>query len=193
MNHFAQVPLQRKNVVSDDIFILDLGTELVQWNGSGANIQEKMRVMQFVSDLKGKRSHEAMESTVHDEGDDDDFWSKFESVDPEDEDEDEADLDSPLETGDKELFRLSDVGGFEKIAEGDDVSKSLLGSEDVFILDVKSACFVWIGDGASETEKKQAMGHAHNHLMTTDHAVAPISCIKEGRENAAFNALIEAC
>lgn len=67
----TQVPLQKKNVTSDDIFVLDLGTELLQRNGSGANIQEKMRAMQFVSELKGKRSHEAMESSVHDDGDDD--------------------------------------------------------------------------------------------------------------------------
>jgi len=189
----TQVPLQRKNVTTDDICILDLGTDIVQWNGAGANIQEKMRAMQFVAELKGKRSHEAVESSVNDEGDDDEFWSKFEGAEPEDEDEDEPDFDAPIETGDKELFRLSDAGGFEKIAEGDEVVRDLLGSEDVFILDVKSACYVWIGGGASETERKQAMGHAHNHLMATDHAVAPISCIKEGRENAEFNALIEAC
>ena len=59
-----------------------------------------------------------MESSVHDEGDDDEFWAKFEGVTPEDDDEDEPDIDSPLETGDKELFRLSDAGGFEKVAEG---------------------------------------------------------------------------
>ena len=133
-----------------------------------------------------------MESSVYDEGDDDEFWQRFAELEPEDEDEDEADPDAPLETGEKELFRLSDAGGFEKVAEGDEVTKSLLSSEDVFILDVKSACYVWIGAGASDTERKQAMGHAHNHLAATDHAVAPVSCIKEGRENAAFNALVEA-
>ena len=52
---------------------------------------------------------------------------------------------------------------------------------------------MWIGAEASDTERKQAMGHAHNHLIGSDHAVAPISCIKEGQENAAFNQLIEAC
>jgi len=187
----TQVPLQKKNVSSDDIFVLDLGTELLQRNGSGANIQEKMRAMQFVSDLKGKRSHEVMESSVYDEGDDDEFWSKF--GDAEDDDEDDPDVDGPLETGEKELFRLSDAGGFEKVAEGGDVVKDMLASEDVFILDVKSACYVWIGAGASDAERKQSMGHAHNHLMGSDHSVAPISCIKEGQENAAFNALLEAC
>jgi len=189
----TQVPLQKKNVNSDDIFILDLGVELLQRNGGGANIQEKMRVMQFVAELKEKRSHEPVTSAVYDEGDDDEFWERFGELEPEDEDEDEADLEAPLETGEKELFRLSDAGGFEKVAEGEEVTRSLLGSDDVFILDVKSACFVWIGSGASATERKEAMGRAHNHLIATDHAVAPISCIKEGSENAAFNGLIEAC
>ena len=55
--------------------------------------------MQFVAELKGKRSHEAVESSVNDEGDDDEFWAKFEGAEPEDEDEDEPDFEKIAEGG----------------------------------------------------------------------------------------------
>lgn len=187
----TQLPLQKKNVTCEDIFVLDLGCRLIQRNGSGANMHEKRMAMQFVSELKGKRSHEAMASSVCEDDDDEEFWEAF--GEPEDDDEDEADISNPLGGGGKELFQLSDAGGFEKVAEGADVTRELLRSEDVFILDAKNHCFVWLGSGASPTERRQAMTHAHNHLLGTDHAVAPISIFKEGQESSEFNNLIEAC
>jgi hypothetical protein len=33
--------------------------------------------------------------------------------------------------------------------------------KDVFLLDTKKSLFVWIGKGASEAERRNAMGYAH--------------------------------
>merc|ERR1711990_898830 len=70
----AEVLLSKNSIKPGDIYILDLGTELIQWNGSGANMHEKSKAMQYLMELKNKRSHENMTSEVYDEGDDKEFW-----------------------------------------------------------------------------------------------------------------------
>ena len=39
-----KVPLSRSRLNSNDVFILDLGLTLYQWNGSGSNKDERFRV-----------------------------------------------------------------------------------------------------------------------------------------------------
>jgi len=34
-------------------------------------------------------------------------------------------------------------------------------AQDVFLVDTEKFCFVWIGEGASPTEKKSGFGYAH--------------------------------
>ena len=63
----------------------------------------------------------------------------------------------------KSLFRLSDEGGklqFSLVSEGS-ISRSSLDSKDVFIIDTGKSLFVWVGKGASDGEKKNAMTYAH--------------------------------
>ena len=144
----TEIPLKINKVTSDDIVILDLGRELIQRNGADANMHEKRAAMQFLMELKGKRSHEAMESAVCDEGDDEEFWAKFGDEGSPGKDDDDDDEDEPLEAGEKQLFRVNDESGFELVAEGEDIDKTLFMAADVFILDVKNACYVWIGEVA---------------------------------------------
>jgi gelsolin len=65
-------------------------------------------------------------------------------------------------------------------------------SNDVFILDTGDQCFVWVGKGASQSEKQSGLGYAHAHLMKTSHPLAPIHVIKEGQVCKAFNVAIAA-
>lgn len=51
----AQVPCCRSRLNSDDVFILDQGTQLYQWNGTGCNKDEKFKAMQYLMNLKGER------------------------------------------------------------------------------------------------------------------------------------------
>ena len=39
-----QVPLSKKRLNSDDVFILDLGMTIYQWNGNGSNKDERFKV-----------------------------------------------------------------------------------------------------------------------------------------------------
>jgi gelsolin len=102
--------------------------------------------------------------------------------------------DKPDVAGPKLLCKVSDASGHLKITEvkKGNVTKSDLDSHDVFILDVGNHCFVWVGNGASPTEKKNGLGYAHSHLMKTAHPLVPIVVIKEGQANKAFDTAIAA-
>jgi len=46
--------------------------------------------------------------------------------------------------------------------------------QDVFLLDTKAALFVWVGNGASLSERKNAMSYAH--VSTPSHVNTHLIC-----------------
>jgi len=180
-----QVPLRRASLTSDDVFILDLGLTAYQWTGVKANKDEKYKAMQYMNDLKGRRLGRLKVEFIEDGDEDEDFNANFDKEDDVEDDEDDL---APLRKSTPLLFKLSDATGnmaFNKIAEGG-LNTSMLDSKDVFIIDGTSECFVWIGKDASSMERKQAMSYAHNYLMSSPHALAPITAVLEGKETRGF-------
>lgn len=58
---------------------------------------------------------------------------------------------------------MSDESGsleMSLVTEGN-LEKGHLDTKDVFIVDSGKKVFVWVGEGASAAEKKNAMSHAH--------------------------------
>lgn len=187
-----EVPLKKEKLNPDDVFILDMGLTLYQWNGSGCNKDEKFKASQYLTQLKsergGKPSTEVLDEA--DTGASHPFYDALQNEDADDDDDDDE------EAGDREnkLFRLSDASGkmeFSEIKTGP-ISGSDLDTKDVFIVDTKTGLFVWIGTGTSTGEKKNAMTYAHNYLQKTAYPFAPVSCIKEGRESNIFRVAISA-
>ncbi|KAI0221917.1 Gelsolin-like protein 2 [Lamellibrachia satsuma] len=183
-----EVPLCSSRLNSNDVFILDLGLKLYQWNGTDCNKDERFKAMQFLSELKSERGNADSEtldqdglSSTHD------FYEALTG-------EDEEDEDVPDEGGITELYKVTDASGelsVEKVKD-EGIGKDDLDSSDVFILDIGNECFVWIGSGASPSEKKNGLGYAHNHLMKTSHQLVPIVVVKEGQRNAAFETAMAA-
>lgn len=187
-----EVAKKRSNLNSDDVFILDLGLNIYQWNGSGANKDEKMKAMQFLTELKSERSGRA-KTEVLDEADTDQDHEFYKSLTDEDEDEDVTQF--VAKDAEKELYRLSDATGnlTFKLEKKGEVTSADFDTKDVFILDTKSELFVWIGKGTSMTEKKNAMSYAHSFLMKTDHPLVSVSCLNEGgRRVQAFETALAA-
>ncbi|KAH3816577.1 gelsolin-like protein 2 [Dreissena polymorpha] len=174
-----EVGRNKASLNSGDVFILDMGNTIYQWNGSGSNKDERMKAMQYLQGLKSERSGRP-NSEVLEEGDTDrdhEFYKALtEDADDKEEQTQEADTT-------KELYRLSDASGklTFKLEKKGAVSESDLDTKDVFILDAKSALFVWIGKGTSETERKNAMSYAHTFLSKSSHPLIPVSCVAEGR------------
>ena len=75
-----------------------------------------------------------------------------------------ADDDSVAPSLPKSLFRISDTGGavtfIEVTPSSSKLTKELLVSSDVFLLQSSGKIYLWIGKGASLAEKKEATPRA---------------------------------
>jgi gelsolin len=181
----TQVPAAKSRLNSGDVFILDMGLTIYQWNGSGASAFEKNKGSQFINNIKAERSGKKIDIHVLEENSTSDDSPFFKALT----DQDQKD-DFKVKTMDEKphLFKVSDAGGkltFSDIKSGK-VGKSDLDTMDVFILDTPKSCFVWVGKGASPDERKNGFGYAHQHLMTTANPLRPIAVVKEGAENKDF-------
>jgi gelsolin len=186
----TQVPLATASLNSGDVFILDAGLNIYQWNGKKAGPQEKMKGAQLSRALDDERKG-LPKVHVLEEGDKDaDFWKLLGGQGPIKSAEEGGD-DNEAEKGDsKRLFRLSDASGamtFTEISQGKNVKRNQLDSSDVFILDTGAEVFAWIGRGASVDEKKKAMQYAQQYLTKFNRPLyLSIARILEGGENEVF-------
>ncbi|KAL5509687.1 hypothetical protein EMCRGX_G005093 [Ephydatia muelleri] len=185
----VEKPLNKHCLDSSDVFILDMGLKLYQWNGKTGNKDERYKAAEYIQGIKQGRDGKP-------------------SVDVLDEDSTEKThifytslSDDPLETEEVIqvvhnssdftpcMFRLSDETGKLTLAKLDGpISKSKLDEKDVFIVDTGKQVFIWIGKETSADENKNAMAYAHNYLKDTDHPLVPVTCIKSGcNSDDAFN------
>lgn len=44
VNHYLQIPLKKSLLNSGDVYVLDMGLQIFQWNGQNCNKDEKWRV-----------------------------------------------------------------------------------------------------------------------------------------------------
>jgi gelsolin len=189
----TQVDKSHKALNSGDVFVLDCGLQIYQFNGSKAGPQEKMKGAQLtralVDERKGLPKIQVLEEGGKDLGD---FWKALGGMGPVMSAEEGGD-DAEHEKGsEKKLFRLSDASGkleFTEVSKGPMVKRSQLDSSDVFILDTGAEVFAWIGKGASVQEKKKAMSFAQDYLTKFKRPLfMPIARILEGGENEVFEA-----
>jgi len=190
----TEVDLSHKALNSGDVFILDNGLILYQWNGKNSGQQEKTKGAQISRALDDERKGQAKVVVNEDGHEDAEFWkllggkgdvASAASGGPDDEDQ---------KPGEKKLLRLSDSSGkaeLKEVAAGGAVKRSLLDSKDVFVLDSGFEVFVWVGKGASSGEKKLALKYAQEYLTKYNRpAHLPVSRILEGGENEVFEAAL---
>lgn len=191
----TQVATDSKSLNSGDCFILDLGMEIIQWNGSGASLFEKMRAGEVVRALRDERGAKP-EAYIYDEGDSDagldKFWDalggkgKIKSAK-----QGGSDADAAAQAQEQvKLYRLSDKKKEMKftLEKTGSLSKRDLDSNDAFVLDNGSEIFVWIGKNASQAERSQGMRYAQKYLAENNRpAYLPISRVMEGTDSAVFD------
>ncbi|XP_072051176.1 gelsolin-like protein 2 [Amphiura filiformis] len=178
-------PLSKHSLDGGDVFILDNGLDIYQWNGDGSNKDERMRAMQYLQQLKSERGR-ARSETIDQRrcAPEHPFMKALSDAKPEEEDQ----TDAKEDTSKPAMFRLRHEANkltFSQVAEGD-LPKAKLDNNFVFVVDTKKELYVWIGRGANKMERQNAMAYAHNYLRTTGHPFIPIACINEAREPDAF-------
>jgi len=187
----TQVDLDRGSLNSGDVFILDNGLTIYQWNGQKSGPHEKSNGAQMCRALTDERKGRA-KSFVLEEGDKEPGFWKLLGGEGAVKSAEEGGDDLEAETaGVKLLFQLSDATGkleFKQVASGSQCKKSMLDSNDVFILDTGAEVFAWIGKGSSVDEKAKALSFAQDYLTKYNRpAYLPISRILEGGENPTFH------
>jgi len=189
----TQVDKSFKSLNSGDVFVLDCGLQIYQFNGAKAGPQEKMKGAQLtralVDERKGLPKIQVLEEGGKDLGD---FWKALGGMGQIKSAEEGGDDAEHEKASEKKLFRLSDASGkleFSEISKGAMVKRNQLDSNDVFILDTGAEVFAWIGRKASVQEKKKAMSFAQDYLTKFNRPLfLPIARILEGGENEVFEA-----
>jgi len=198
----SQVPIEAKSFNEGDVFVLDCGLNLFQWQGKSAGKNEKGRAGQLCraidDERRGKPQVQVFSQTDRNVKE---FWdevAKFDStsgswpngvpaVAPDDGKDEEWERST-----EQKLFQLSDASGSLTFTEikpevKGKYKRAHLKSEDVFIFDAGNEVFAWIGKGASAQEKREAMQYAQNYLKKSGRNTSlPVTKILEGADNNAF-------
>lgn len=169
----TEVSLKRGNLTSDDVFIIDNGLNIYQWNGSKCSPDEKFKAAGEVDKLEGKRP--GCKTHVVEERSSSDNHPALKVLGPGKSKDKEEDPEPK-----KIMFRIKDGEDMEEVASGDDISKDLLQSDDVYVVCDGKQVYTWIGKGASVDERKNAMAYAANYLGKTETPWLSISVVAEG-------------
>ena len=87
------------------------------------------------------------------------------------------------------LQRVTNESGVMEVNEvgKGKLDKSMLDGNDVFILDASSQIFIWIGNGANKSEKKEAFKYATEYLEKNGRSTRiPMVSVAEGKETSEF-------
>ena len=187
-----EVLKSHKSLNNGDVFILDMGLKIYQWNGSKSGIFEKSKAAQLCRSLDSERSGKP-EVIAQDEGNEDnEFWNALGGKGDITDSSKVVNDDEWENSTFKKLFRFTDKGGsfsFNEVSSGN-ISKSQLDSNDAFIIDGGNHIYVWVGKNASVGERKYALKYAQEYTRSYSRpSVLPISMIPEGKETSAFNSI----
>jgi len=183
-----QVPFKRGNLNSEDVFILDLGLRIYQFNGETATKDEKFKATQYVnimkSDRQGKPRLDILEERSISPG-----HRFYKSIPEGKSKEKEEDDGSPK--NEIAIYKISEVSGitdFDIVVSGS-IDRNELKSNDVFVVNTGTDVFCWVGKGASIDERRNAMGYTHKYLMKQPNPFAPITVVSEGQKCPEFEAI----
>jgi len=213
----TQVPIAISSLNSGDVFVLDAGLKLYQYQAKACGSKEKLeggKLQRSIDDERaGKPDVFVFAQTDKPDEEIGEFLSYFEDAKDmlkaqkieaggvlsaencnelmsritDDKGADDAAWEKDTE---KALFQLSDASGklsFTEVGRGT-VSKNLLVTDDVFIFDIGCEIFVWVGLGASKEERKQGMNYATQYLKDYKRPTSlPVTQIFEGGENEVFD------
>jgi hypothetical protein len=162
--------LEANSLNEGDVFILDLGMKLYFFPGVEANVNEKVKGMEILFNIKnsergGLPTHYYPRE---DETYGTEFWEalggKPAQINPAIPDEG---VEGGAMGGDMgyALFKVSDAEGHMSMTEITErpLKRHLLDTNDCFILDTPEQIYVWIGKGANVQEKKNSMLYASEY------------------------------
>lgn len=189
-----QVPLTRDSLNDGDVFLLDNGLQLYQWNGTTAGVFEKRKAQEVADSIREDRNGRPKFLVLDGMEECEEFWSLLGGMGPVKTAE-QGGKDSEVDKLPKRMTRLSDASGtmtMTEVASGK-ISKSMLDTNDVFLVDNGGvSLFVWVGSGASKDERSKAFHYANDYIQKNNlPAHIPVSRVVEGATSSAFDKVFQ--
>jgi len=135
---------------SEDSFVLVNPTHVYVWRGSGCNETELSVALNISNTLAGSYngSGDRVVEILSEGSEPEEFWSSIGG-------RGEYSNRSPEEPAprDPRLFRCSDAFGRFEVEEVASFDQTDLSHDDVFILDIYTALFLWVGSGSTPAER----------------------------------------
>ncbi|XP_069012200.1 advillin isoform X2 [Embiotoca jacksoni] len=197
-----EVEMDWKSFNLGDVFLLDIGKTIVQWNGPKSNRQEKLKGMLLAKDIRDRERGGRAEVRVV-EGDAEssapqtmeimnDVLGGRTSV---------LTAGSPDETADQEqkakltLYHVSDAEGLMVVTEvaTRPLVQDFLNHNDCYFLDQGGTkIFVWKGKKANKNERQAAMARALEFMKGKNYPVTTnVEMVNDGAESALFKQLFQ--
>ncbi|XP_044159316.1 villin-1 [Bufo gargarizans] len=197
----GEVPLQWSSFNSGDVFLVDLGKLIIQWNGPDSNRMERLRGMNLAKDIRdrerGGRTHvyvvegdneeaspKLMEILMH-------ILGQRTGIKPPVSD----DVVDSAAAGAIKLYQVTDNNGNLMVQEvaTKPLTQDLLSHDDCYILDQGGIkIFVWKGKNASKEEKQAAMQRALNFIKAKNYPPSTnVEVQNDGAESAVFKQLFQ--
>ncbi|XP_072254499.1 advillin [Pyxicephalus adspersus] len=185
-----------------DVFLLDLGKMIIQWNGPESNKAERMKGMLLAKDIRDRERGGRLEIGVI-EGDNEQPSSELiktlfntlgertQNIGPGTADE----VADQLQKSNITLYQVSDAGGQMEVTEiaTRPLVQDLLNHQDCYILDQGGIkIYVWKGKGATKAEKQTAMSKALEFIKLKSYPHSTnVETVNDGAESAMFKQLFQ--
>ena len=180
-----QISINKKNIDSGDVYLLDTGVKVFIYIGKGSNSFEKFHLSCMVEKIKEARQNKAIivsidescelnETDVKNKNEFEEFLLKFE------ENIQETNEQNKINKNYKKMMKLSDENGKLELTDVEYKKESLV-SQDSFLIDRGDAIIVWIGKEASKKEKKFAKIYANQHISKENRNGLSVIIVNEGK------------
>ncbi|XP_036425180.1 villin-1 [Colossoma macropomum] len=197
----GEVDMSWSSFNKGDVFLLDLGNLIIQWNGPQSNRMERLRGMNLAKDIRDReRGGRAQVIVV--EGDDEKsseeamnlmkqaLGERREIKDPI---PDEV-VDEKLKSSIK-LFHVSDSTGSLVVQEVavKPLTQDLLNPEDCFLLDQGGIrIFIWKGRKSSKRERTESLNMAEAYKKAKGYPPSTyVETVNDGSESSVFKQLFQ--
>ncbi|XP_014405545.1 PREDICTED: advillin isoform X1 [Myotis brandtii] len=184
-----------------DVFLLDLGKVIIQWNGPESNSGERLKAMLLAKDIRDRERGGRAEIGVI-EGDKEaaspelmkvlqDTLGRRSIIKPAVPDE----IIDQQQKSNIMLYHVSDSAGQLVVREvaTRPLVQDLLNHDDCYILDHSGTkIYVWKGRGATKAEKQMAMSKALNFIKMKGYPSSTnVETVNDGAESAMFKQLFQ--
>uniref|UniRef100_A0A8C5LU75 Advillin n=1 Tax=Leptobrachium leishanense TaxID=445787 RepID=A0A8C5LU75_9ANUR len=185
-----------------DVFLLDLGRVIIQWNGPDSNKAERMKGMLLAKDIRDRERGGRMEIGVVD-GDLEQsspelmkllmstLGDRSNHIGPGTPDE----VADQMQKSNIMLYQVSDSAGQMEVTEvaTRPLVQDLLNHQDCYILDQGGAkIYVWKGKGATKAERQTSMSKALEFIKMKGYPHSTnVETVNDGAESAMFKQLFQ--